>query len=400
MTIDRPDFVPQEAEFNPTTVRFNAMPVAVYRTYGDPRMIRGWVDNPRVEMIINRWRLRGHRSSDAYPDDDELLNLMLDDDVLNRRARNRAFDIQELGEDVKLNGVREPLIVTWNGKLLDGNRRKFAVMWALSDRGGANPAQRQLLQSVPMLVLPMNASQSDERVILIQENYADSLKRPWPQVITNGALYEKYQELSEQLPNEPELEIRKRLRDEFPRFSTTEIRDRVETWQLTLEFRGDYIDDLDDDELARLINDRFQYFRQAHDTFRGRDFFNEPEFRGLLFKGIHHGLFPSFASVRNLEDIYRSPRATDIFLRGEGMSSAEKRANFRAARDEAGRERAEKELSVENRLESMIDFLDGITSTQLANLSVSMVERLQDVLQRVIAQAEASPDVLSNSIEK
>ena len=388
MTTNRPDFVQPGADWKVETVRFNGVPVSLYRTQGDPRRINGWVDNPRVEMIINRWRRRGHRSQDAYPTDEEFLELMLEDDSLSRN--NSTFAIEELGEDIKRNGVRDPIIVTWNGKLLDGNRRKFAIMWALSDRGSADPAQRQLLENVPMFVLPVEASASDEKVILIQENYADSLKRRWPEVITNGALYERYQELSDQLPNESDLDIRRLLREEFPRFNTTEIRNRIETWQLILEFQGEYTEDIDEDELERLTNDRFQYFRQANDTYRRRDVFNEPEFRDLLFHGIHHGLFPSFASVRNLDDIYRSPRAIEIFNRGEGMSNAQKRTNFRLARDEAGRERAERELSVENRLESTIRFLDGLTSTQLANLSASMVDRLQEVLQRVISQAEAS----------
>ena len=387
MTTDRPCFVQPGAEWHLETVRFNKAPVALYRTHGDPRQVKGWVDNPRVGMIINRWRRGGNRSSDAYPSDDELLELMLEDDGL---SRSPTFDIKELGEDIKRNGVRDPIIVTWNGKLLDGNRRKFAIMWALSDRGSADAGQRQLLESVPMLVLPVSATASDEKGILIQENYAPSHKRPWPEVITNGTLYERYQELSDQFPSETDLDVRRRLSEEFPRFNTTEIRDRIETWQLILEFQGEYSDDLDDDELARLINDSFQYFRQANDTFRRREVFNESEFRDLLFKGIHHGLFPSFASVRNLDDIHRSPEATEIFGRGEGMSRADKRANFRAAQDEAGRRRAERELSVEQRLESVIAFLDGLTSAQLADLPTPVVDRLQEVIQRIIAQAEAS----------
>ena len=150
--------------------------------------------------------------------------------------------------------------MTWDGKLLDGNRRKFAVMWALSDRGGADIGQRRLLERVPMRVLPPDATESQEKFILIQENYADSLKEPWPEVVTNGALYDRYQELSDQFPSEDDLSIRRRLRDEFPRFPVTDIRNRIETWQLILEFRGEYNDELDEDDLARLINDQFQYF--------------------------------------------------------------------------------------------------------------------------------------------
>ena len=70
-------------------------------------------------------------SVDAFPDDEEMLELMLSYD-------DGSFAIQDLGEDVKRNGVREPIVVTWGSTLIDGNRRKFAVMWALSDRGGGS----------------------------------------------------------------------------------------------------------------------------------------------------------------------------------------------------------------------------------------------------------------------
>ena len=126
-------------------------------------------------MILNRWRNARHVSADVSPSDDEMLELMLNFD-------DGSFAIQDLGEDVKRNGVREPITVTWDGTLIDGNRRKFAVMWALSDRGGATNEQHQLLTRVPMFVLPENAPDIQKQSIIIQENYAESLKKEWPQV--------------------------------------------------------------------------------------------------------------------------------------------------------------------------------------------------------------------------
>lgn len=60
-------------------------------------------------------------------------------------------------------------------------------------------------------------------------------------------------------------------------------------------------------------------------------------------------------------------------------------------RDEAGRDRAERELPTEARLGHFIDFLDGLTSTQIGRLSPDILEHLRNALTRVIAQAEASP---------
>ena len=387
MSNHRPAFVLEDAPWDLVQIRFNGVPITLCRTVGDPSQINGWTNNPRIEMILRRWRNAGHRSPDAYPDDEEMLELMLRDDDISRRP---TFQIKDLGEDVKRNGVREAIVATWDGLLLDGNRRKFAVMWALSEKGGARHDQRQLLERIPILVLPENATEADKKSIVIQENYAPSLKEPWPEVVTNGALYSKYVELSALATSDDDLQIRQKLRDEFPRFGVTEIRDRVETWRVIEEFRAEYNDDMDPDDMERLINDQFQYFRQANDTFRRRDCYGNPEFRDLLFTGIRHDLFPSFASVRELGDLFESPDASEVFLRGEGMSSGQKRDNFRLARDVAGRDRANSQQTIENRLESIIQSIDELTSVDLAKIPPSLRSRLENTLQRIIAQATAS----------
>ena len=385
MNNDKPEFVLQDAGWELETRYFNGIPITLYRTEGDPSKIEGWVDNPRVDMILNRWRNANHMSVDADPDDEEMLGLMLNYD-------DGSFEIQDLGEDVKRNGVREPIIVTWDGTLIDGNRRKFAVMWALSSKGGASPEQHHRLGRIPMFVLPEGASDSDKQSIIIQENYAESLKREWPQVVTNGSIYRRYQELYKQFPNEQELDIRRRVQREFPRFSVTDIRDRINTWNLIEEFRIDYGADINEDDLADKINRSFQYFRQANDTFRNKNVFLEPEFKELLFCGIQENLFPSFTSVRRLEEIYRNPQAKEIFLGGGGLQGTALRSNFDRATAEAGREEATRNLTLEKRLESMIESINNLTSLELAEIPPSLRSRLEDSLQRVITQAKVSTE--------
>ena len=385
MSNDRPNFVLNDAGWQLETRHFNGIQIPLYRTECDVSQIKGWVENPRIEMILNRWRNARHMSVDAFPDDDEMLDLMLDHD-------DGSFAIPELGEDVKRNGVREPIIVTWNGTLIDGNRRKFAATWALSDRGAATTEQLHLLGRIPIFVLPEGAPTLHEQSIIIQENYAESLKKEWPQVVTNGRIYRRFQELSNQFPNEQELAIRRRVRSEFPRFSISEIRNRINTWLLIEEFRADYGDEDNEDDLEAKINKNFQYFRQANDTYRTKNVFSEPEFKQLLFRGIQQELFPSFASVRRLEEIYPNPQATELFLGGEGLSATGLRTNFDRAIAEARRENATRNLTVERRLEAIIESIDHLTSVELAKIPANLRSRLENALQRVIAQATISMD--------
>lgn len=112
---------------------------------------------------------------------------------------------------------------------------------------------------------------------------------------------------------------------------------------------------------------------------------------------MRHELFPSFVAVRRMEDIYRSPKVREVFLEGEGMSPAQKRANFERACDEAGRERAVRDLTVDKRLESIIDSLDNLTSVQLAEIAPALRARLESALQRIIAQATISTDEINEA---
>lgn len=384
MSSDRPAFALDDAGWKLETRYYNGIPIPLYRTEGDVSQIEGWVENPRIEMILKRWRNVRHASVDAFPSDEEMLELMLNYD-------DGSFSIKELGDDVKRNGVREPIVVTWDGTLIDGNRRKFAVMWALSDIGGATNEQHLLLGRIPMLVLPEEASDAQKQSIIVQENYAESLKQEWSPFVTNGRIYQKYQELSARLSNEKEVAIRQRVREEFPRFTTTEIRNRVATWNLIEEFRADYSDE-DEDDLEARINKSFNYFLQAHDTYRNKSVFSEPDFKELLFRGIQQELFPSFASVRKLDEIYRNPRATEIFLEGEGLSGKGLRSNFDRATAVASHEEATKNLTLERRLETLIDSINKLTSEELAKIPATIRSRLENALQRVIAQATVSTD--------
>jgi hypothetical protein len=289
--------------------------------------------------------------------------------------------------------VRDRIIVDWEGVLLDGNRRKFAVLWALSSRTTADPSVRQLLSRIPLYVLMPDATPEQKKAILSQENYAESLKLKWPEIVTNGRLYAAYHALRVQYPDSPELEIRQRVKEEFPRFSVTEIGYLIQTWELINEFRADFQDDMREDELDSIVDSRFQQFRQGRDTFTTSGLIAEPAFKNLLFQGIRHGLFPSFAAVRALGDIYASEEATELFKQGEGGSRGQINANFERARDEAGRARAIKGQSVESRITSFIEFLNGLTSVQMVELPTATRTELEETLLRVIAQSDARADL-------
>ena len=153
---------------------------------------------------------------------------------------------------------------------------------------------------------------------------------------------------------------------------------------------ADYGGDLSEEELDRLIDGRYQQFRQAHDTYRNKECYNQTAFKDLLFEGIRHGLFPSFASVRKLGDIYDSSKAQKIFLEGIRLPQEQKDKNFTIAVSEANRHFAAKRLPIDGQIRECIQFLNTLTSPQLADVSKELVDELSASLKRVIAQATAT----------
>ena len=105
--------------------------------------------------------------------------------------------------------------------------------------------------------------------------------------------------------------------------------------------------------------------------------------------------------MRRLEEIYRNPQATEIFLGGEGLAGRALTSNFNRATAEAGREEATRNLTLERRLEAIIESINRVTSSELAEIPASVKSRLENTLQRIIAQASVSVDeaIEANAVE-
>ena len=132
--------------------------------------IQGWVDNPRIELARKTMQDRiGNRPLTQ----EEVFELMKSDPDVKLKA---------LRDDILKNGLREPLTLSFAGKLLDGNRRFFALKYALATLPSTDP-NRQDLEVVAAYVLTQDASEEDEQNVLVEENFSASLKIEWPEYV-------------------------------------------------------------------------------------------------------------------------------------------------------------------------------------------------------------------------
>src|SRR5437867_8985955 len=102
---------------------FHRSRTEVWSGYVPTNDIKGWVENVRIALFVEKWK-RDHGG--VVPTNDDILDWML-------RDQNSEFNLKSLAESIVKNGVRQPVVITSDGVLLDGNRRYFASLMKLRE---------------------------------------------------------------------------------------------------------------------------------------------------------------------------------------------------------------------------------------------------------------------------
>ena len=153
-----------------TTRLYNGRKLSVWQCKVDINLISGWVDNPRIDVEKRKFQA-SHGARD-----------LTQEEVFDIMKNTPDFKLKDLRDDILKNGLREPLTLSWKGRLLDGNRRFFALKYALESLPPTDP-NRIDLEKVPAYVLLEDASEEDERNVLVEENFSASLKLEWPDYV-------------------------------------------------------------------------------------------------------------------------------------------------------------------------------------------------------------------------
>ena len=115
-----------------TTRLYNGRKIAVWQCRVDINLVSGWVDNPRIDVEKRRFQaMHGARE-------------LTQDEIFDIMKNTPEFKLADLRDDILKNGLREPLTLTWTGRLLDGNRRFFALNYALESLPPTDPNRQDL----------------------------------------------------------------------------------------------------------------------------------------------------------------------------------------------------------------------------------------------------------------
>jgi hypothetical protein len=333
--------------------------------------IEGWIENPRIELAKKKLQERiGPRELSQ----EEIFELMKDEEEVKLKV---------LRDDIMKNGLREPLTISHKGKLLDGNRRFFALRYALDAMRESDPNRRDF-EVVEAFVLTEAATEEEEQDILVEENFSASLKIQWPDYIKAQrviAAHERGMQAAE-------------IAERFA-WTVSKVRETIRIHRIIEDFKAYATDAPDEEEgggglglteqeAEKAASENYQYFNEAQKSFH-RALDEDPEFKGHFFQWLNDGKFSSFAEVRVAHRAWCDPEARSILM-GPEPTAAKHAKNTLEYNERLVRSGEE----VLGRIEQFAKFLAQLEVQQVKALPEGTIGKLEDTLRSVVEMSKAA----------
>jgi len=371
--------------------------------------IGSWIDNPRTEYL----KISFLRDSGILPTSEQMCLMMVEDD-----APETGMGIKELAHSIAENGLRQALILTQDGRLLDGNRR-YAALWWLRQMDADIPDDAKL---VPVWVLDAEPHDDAEFYITTDLNFVGDYKKEWGQYVRARVLYHEWDKGKKNGGYSVPM-----LAQRYG-WSQSRVRSYVNTAALIEEFLDQH------EEAPEALEQAFEHFVWFEQLRRsnGKKLDGDYEFKAAIFDWIlpregEEGRFSQMKDFARLTEIREKPEAWEA-LENKTGPGALREAIYIVDGDKVPRgkdpkakvERVVKDLTdlqskgdldkldtktldafhevatqvpgappdAEARIYKMVDWLDQLSVGDMRSLSVDALETLRSVLDTVIKMAE------------
>jgi hypothetical protein len=281
--------------------RFHDRELHVWKGEVDVNDIEGWIGNPRTELLRDEFSEQFARE----PTNDEMCQLVLADE-----DEKEGLKIKELAANIRKNGVRTPIVLTFKKKLLDGNRRYYACMFLMGE--GAQPKDRDTFAQIPAFALPEGTKEDVEDAIITEFNFAANMQLEWPYYIRARRVFIDHDENGldkEQLHQKYGVPWRyldkwvkaARLCDLFLKFHDESLSAKQFAYRNFIMF----------DEMMRNYGARFNVATFRNDVFQALLNGYEPE-------NHKNHTFTKSADVLRLDELYDNPDAWHALTSAKG----------------------------------------------------------------------------------
>jgi hypothetical protein len=367
---------------------FHKKKIDVWSGYVRTRDIKGWVDNVRIELFLEKWK-KDHAG--ALPTNEDILDWMM-------RDQNEEFELQELAGSIVKNGVRQPVVITSNGDLLDGNRRYFAALMRLREaEKNGDVATLTMVSQLPAYVLSPSCDKPDFESVLVEENFVDDYRKKWPNFIRARKVYEAFRDLRQTGMTKRDAYTHLMERFGVPRSRLDYYINGMDAFQ---EFSDFHLEE--DEETGKVPKDSydvqwkaqefFDHFAELSKSSIQKSLTSDPEFRNKVYERIFDGDFVNFTLIRKIPAIAADRRARDKFMLGEGKKAVEEAIDWVTVTGVA-----KKALNNNDRITTFKRFLENLNAQEISSLDPVAVNELDEILKTVVRMAKAVHDKTGGS---
>jgi hypothetical protein len=351
---------------------YNGRQLSVWEGRAKVSEVKGWAENPRIDLAKKSMeQVVGARALSQ----DELYDLM---------KKDREVKLAALRDDILKNGLREPITLSYEGKLLDGNRRFFAIRYILETLPPTDH-RRQDFETVNAWVLADDATEDDEQRVLVEENFSPSLKIEWPDYVKASHVVAQSEE--GMLPSD----IAKKFN-----WDLSKVKDTIKINQIIQEFitfatapedKNDPLGGglgLSEQEAETIAAKNYQFFNEAKKSFF-EPLQTNMEFKVAFFRWMKEGKFPSFQEVRIAYKAWSDPEVKAIISNSDpdAAKDAKSTLDYNSRIVRSGDEAA-------GRIDAFVKFLRGMKADQIKSLPSQARTNLQEALTLIEKMSDAA----------
>ena len=363
-----PDFVESLPQPKPVQRLYHGKKIMVWECRVRIEKILGWIDNPRIDLEKKRFL------------DTSGLQELSQDEIFDIMKNTPEFKLKDLRDDIISNGLRTPLTLSFSGRLLDGNRRFFALRYVLEGMR-AEDMNRSDFEVVPAYVLMRDATLDDEENVLVEENFSASLKLEWSDSVKARKIVDAYSKEKSRNPGISEDDLMKILAKRFD-WKKAKVKETIRISEISEEFIAFATGDVDQGglgfsqmEAETIAAKSYQYFNEAKKSFDAA-LRTEADFKIQFFRWIAQEKFSSFQEVRVAYAIWKSPEALSVIeeKRPGAAKDAKTILDYNKRIVHGG-------VEIEERLRKFADFVNSLTVEQVRKVPHGVCEALQGALQ-------------------
>lgn len=256
--------------------------------------IEYWTENRRTDIQIDRLQ------ASTLLSNDQIVDLLLMDPDL---------DIKSLAQNILLNELRQPLVISYDRELLDGNRRYLAHKWI--EQNGT-PQDRERFSVVKAWVLSKEHSIPRNKTRIVTEyNFLYDFKQDWSDFVKAKLLHDEYYGKSNYTYND--------LYDLYggSGFSKHKITEFIKTYEIISDFLEVY---QGDEQALDVAAENFIWFQQLQRSVRD-EIRNDDELQEAVFRNIRNGDVTKTDDLKNLKGIRGLREAWKLFRDGDPVSA-------------------------------------------------------------------------------